>query len=50
MYMVPLVTDSNQCLSPLAPLTKDEVSMHVLPLSCLELGELTMHDCQVNSR
>ena len=38
VYMVPLVTDSNQCLSPLAPLMKDEVSMHVLPLSCLEFG------------
>ena len=49
MYMVLLVTDSNQCLSPLAPLTNDEVPMHVLPLSCLELGELVVHDCQVNS-
>ena len=36
VYMVPLVTDINQCLSPLVPLAKDEVSMHVLPLSCLE--------------
>ena len=25
VYMMPLVTDSNQCLSPLAALTKDEV-------------------------
>ena len=40
VYMVPLVTDSNQCLSPLAPLTKDEVSMHVLPLFCLEFGRV----------
>ena len=40
VYMVPLVTDSNQCLSPLAPLMKDEVSMHVLPLSCLEFGRV----------
>ena len=40
MYMVPLVIDSNQCLSPLAPLTKDEVAMRVLPLSCLEFGRV----------
>ena len=40
VYMVPLVTDSNQCLSPLAPLTKDKVYMHVLPLSGLEFGRV----------
>ena len=40
VYIVPLVTDSKQCLSPLAPLTRDEVSMHVLPLSCLEFGRV----------
>ena len=40
VYMVPLVTDSNQCLSPLAPLTKDEISMYVLLLSCLEFGRV----------
>ena len=40
VYMVPLITDSNQCLSSLGPLMKDEVSMHVLPLSCLEFGRV----------
>ena len=49
VFMVALVTDSNQCLSPLAPLMKDEVSMHVLPCLVLSLGKLTMHNCQVNS-
>ena len=40
VYMVPFVTDSNQCLSPLAPLTRDEVSVHVLPLCCPEFGRV----------
>ena len=49
VYMVPLVTDSNQCLSPLAPLMKDKSLCMFYPCLALSLGELTMHDCQVNS-